>query len=667
MKSLAFVAVLVVALAGGGYFLLNETQNSTTSFTPDGPPPEDDKPDKGGTTVDAGTRSQDENKQDEQGPRLVEGDEKTHPQGVVGTVMTETGQAIGGAKVYLIYGFTPGDLIQQLALTAGAAGGASLPARIAARGETNSRGQYKVDSPVTEGEAGYELHVIAKGYLTHVQKIRVAAQNFEKVPVIRLKRGKSLDGFVRDAKTKAPIHNATVRVKYLAAFQNAPTPGTEDGFETKTDRSGRFELAGLADGPMEIRAFAPGYGTSLEANFTFDPAQKQKRKDIELPKGFEISGWVTDANGDGVHRARVEAAAFSQTNPSGGFAYTGSDGAFTILGLAEGEYTVTARARGFVQGERKPIKAGKEDLQLVLEKQGSVLAVVRNKSGRPLRAYRVELRRFFPDNPEHFGRSEVDPVNVRSAKRGEHLISGINPGHFVLQVEALQYAKTYSKPFELREGETAPKRVDVTMNAGATIFGQIVDESGAPVEGARVESLDNSFQDNPLTIIFKPLMPAKVSEMSVTTGKNGNFRIEMLTPASYQLRIDHKDFARKWVKGLTVQDGQKLDAGSVKMTSGVIVKGKVFVDGRPKAGVEISLSTAQGSKGPPVFERAFTNKDGRYEFARRMPAGRYEIQATRTDHANQLMKLVDMQQTRNNVDIKRGMGEVPPIRIRSNK
>ncbi|MCA8970141.1 MAG: carboxypeptidase regulatory-like domain-containing protein [Planctomycetes bacterium] len=658
MKALPVLALILIALGAAGYFLFGGGNGPTSLDTPISIDIEDPKE----TPSENLTSKQDpvvvENKNDgktDEPIRTSNTERGTHPQGIEGMVLSSKGGVVRDAPVYVIEGISATNMINVLMRMAG---GSRMPAKLVAEGRTDDRGVFRLPCPVTPVDTPYELRIAAPGHLHFVKKVRVQPERWEKLPPITIDKGRVLEGTVRDAVTKQPIVDAIVRVMPPDLNAIQPTPGLEDGYEAHTDTNGRYRFDGLPAGPFQMSAFAKGYGSYVKTDVALEDKVPPQTEDIELPKGFEISGFVVDEAGHGVPRARVEATPLSSMSPTPGSTFSNKDGSFSILGLTEGEFIVSAIASGFSKNERKPVSAGTKDVTIALEKQATVLVAVKNRLGRSVQTYTATLRRFFPENPEHYGNTEVQPVAARD-RNGEVRLAGVDPGHYVVQVDASGYAKTFSKNFEVHEGAGEEVRVDVTLLDGGALFGVVVDSSGNGVANATVESLSVDYQDNPIFGIFGALQPKRITETNVSTDREGRFRLEKLTPASYQLRVVHPNFARGYFKSFDVIEGEKKDIGRLTLKAGVMVRGTVRVGTMPGVGVEVSMSRTKDINGQgtttQVFAKAFSNEKGEWAIDRKLPEGFYEIQGARVDLPNPLMKIVDIQTSKREVRVVHGM------------
>lgn len=663
MKSLPILALLLLLVGGGGYFLFsgqgNETDISGPGLEDDTSKDDDETEDsgQGGTIeIDNGKSDKSDGDEGDGARRSVSEISESLEQGVEGLLISDAGGAVKNAQIHIVEGISTSNMFAVLARLAGSGGRA--PAKVVRSGKSDNRGFFKIDCPPNPSDAPFDLRIVADGHQLHSQPLRVAEKQWMKLGTLTLKKGTVLAGTVRDKETRQVVAGAIVRLMPSSLNALSPTPGLEDGYEVTTDKNGRYEFSGLPADPMQLSAFAKGYGSFIKGDVTVTKQSPPQREDIELPKGCEITGYVVDAEGTGIPRARVEATPLTSQSPSPGSTFTNEDGAFTILGLTEGQFIVSAQANGFSKNEKKPVAAGSKDVAIALEQQSSILAVVKNRRGRPVQSYTATILRFFPENPEHYGKTDITPVRARS-KLGEAELSGVDAGHYIVQVDASGYAKTFSKHVEVREGQRQKVRVNITLLEGGTLFGVVVDSQGKPVPNAAVQSLSVDYQDNPLWESLRGLQPQRITAANATTDRQGRFRLEKLTPSPYQLRVVHASFARGYFKQYDVAEGEQKDVGRLQLKAGVRVRGQVRIAGRPGAGVEITLTRTKELDGTPsktqVFERVFANEKGEWQVGRILSEGVYDVQGARMDHANQLMKIVDIQHSKREIRVVRGM------------
>jgi len=584
------------------------------------------------------------------------------PQGVYGSVISSTGVAVAGADVFLLRDVAPTDLIQyMLRMSASSRPAAAVEAKT----KTDSSGRFQLGAHPTRGAAGYQLHIVKPGYVIHKEKLRLSEKERKNVGPIRLEKGKFVEGTIRDKTTKAPISDAEVWVK--TAVQDGfliAAPGLEDGVMVRANQYGQYRCEGLPQGkPLTIKALARGYSAAKLDNVTIAANETSHTENIELGKGFEIEGQVFDEKGNPIRDATITAVPYSDLHPTDNKARSDKGGRFAILGLSEGQYTVTAQAAGYVERPTQAVKAGTNDLRIMLEKQGSILLTVRQHSGRPVTSYRVDVRTYF-EGQETFGKfSKVPAVEVRN-KHGRYELSGLDPAGYVVEINALNFAKTYSEPFSIVEGQTDPIPVTVTMNEGGKLAGRVVGPDGKGIPGVKVKTLANNFQSNPFTDVFQSLIHVKITEDLRSTDSQGRFLFPMLTPGEYQLKFDHPAYTLKYKKDFKVEEGRTTDIGSVELSQGGAVAGTVFYAGRPVSQAKVTVSSSDPNAQLSVFETAFTDKDGKFTIQRPLPPGDYKVQAQRTTGlSSPLLGMVDLQRSEQKIQVFAGQTRRVTIQI----
>ncbi len=199
---------------------------------------------------------------------------------------------------------------------------------------------------IPEGE--HELILTGPDFQAQkVSSVRVRAAEATNLEGIVVRRGRTLSGMVRGVDGK-PVSGATVVAsRVLSIKPNSISfrriEEEPDIRVTHSEESGRYRLAGLADGTMSVIAEHPDRGrsapraipaTETSVDFTLAPTQK-------------IAGTVS-RGGDPIGGCAIVA------EPTGGTArftaVTSPTGQYVVAGLPPNEYTVTALAQN--QGNR---------------------------------------------------------------------------------------------------------------------------------------------------------------------------------------------------------------------------------------------------------------------------------------------------------------------------
>jgi hypothetical protein len=109
---------------------------------------------------------------------------------------------------------------------------------------------------------------------------------------------RSFAGIVSDANTGRGIAGARVQ------YESIGTRMRLSSF-VRTDDAGRYEITGVAQGSLQLRASAPGYLPSDATNVSVEPHEPSREYSFSLKPGSRITVRVLDGSGNPIHRAIV--------------------------------------------------------------------------------------------------------------------------------------------------------------------------------------------------------------------------------------------------------------------------------------------------------------------------------------------------------------------------
>ncbi|HEU0032267.1 MAG TPA: carboxypeptidase regulatory-like domain-containing protein [Kofleriaceae bacterium] len=198
--------------------------------------------------------------------------------------------------------------------------------------------------------------------------------------------GATIAGHIR-RRDGTPVTGAVV-----TSSARAPIAIDASGSRTATsDATGGYALTGLPRGSYRLRVTSTaGTAPPIDVELT-GPTLAQ---DVVLDEGGTIRGVVVDARGAPMPRLEVTATRGSSLDPDP--AYTDDTGAFTIAGVASGDYVVTAARRSTVlhrpgapegePGERVHVTSPQAaSVRLVVEAETlAIRGSVRDAAGAPI-------------------------------------------------------------------------------------------------------------------------------------------------------------------------------------------------------------------------------------------------------------------------------------------
>ena len=405
-------------------------------------------------------------------------------QGVRGRVTDPAGAPLAGAKVFLMPGFGSEGLFTMLQAVQK---GVVFPP--VARGETDANGIFALGLERADPAKVFEVRILSERYVdAKVPNLRLKESDWYDAGTIQMKKGIVVHGTVTVAGSGGiPVANAEVSVRLTGGGMPdaSPTPGRERGVTTQTDANGLYRLENVEAGLVTMSAVAPKYARLERPGTTLDPAG-DNQVHFELQQGLSIGGVVVDALGNPISNAKINAIAISSKTPVNEETRSDPDGRFEVIGLIEGPYQVTTVCPGYMRNEQKPVQGGIADLQVVLDKQGIVKVQVFGKNGRLLSNYVLTVKTVF-EGSDSYGNADIPAKHVRNPKDGIAIVEGIeaSTNKYALQVEADGYAKGFSEPFAIVVGGEPPL-LQVQMNEGGVIEGQILGHDGQPLSGCAV-------------------------------------------------------------------------------------------------------------------------------------------------------------------------------------
>lgn len=518
------------------------------------------------------------------------------------------------------------------------------------------------------------------------QGIKVRDGDWYDAGDLTLEQGAVVTGRVVDSVTKAPVANAAVTL--VPASQTmviAAAPGRERGTPTTADQGGFFRFANAPrTGAITLTADAPGFASAQLVN---QMVRTDAANDftLELDRGLPIAGFVVDANGAPIGGATVNANGLSAKTPQNATVTAAADGSFAFPTLRTGPYALVATSASYAETRLPLVMTGDEAVKIVMSTRGAVKLRVLAASGQPVKAYRIGLLRYFPQNPDSVGKvlewpdRSVTPGDYPRKYDGQFAqIGGLPTGEYRFQITENNHAKTLSPPFTVADG-AEPAEVEARLTLGGAIVGVVVDDRGNPVPDAVVSSDMNGglVAGSGLFEMFRTMLPEKHSAVQTRADGQGRFRLSKLAFADYMVRASHPSYCEGTAVDLKIEsEGQVVDVGRIALALGTVVEGVVTIGGMPAGQVKVTVSTRldaagfapqagqpQGAPGKPpkgLFHATVqTDNDGRFRLLKRVPPGTYKATAQRPAVGNDPFgALLDIRESERELTIGAGQESV---------
>lgn len=493
--------------------------------------------------------------------------------------------------------------------------------------KSGENGAYRLPSPAGEGWKLLASH--PQFATTEHSGVSTPPEAFLTFP-ITMRAGIRLQGRVIEENGQRPVAGARVELDTTPAAPAFPPP-VEDRRQATTGAQGEFTFDNLREGRHTLLVHARGYARKINPGLLVSAkgADRVHKEEIRLSPGLTISGRVVDTDGKGVAKANVVANLPSLVAASGE-AVAGGGGEFTIEDLEKGSHYLMADAPGYGGGKSEPpqVAAGSSNVVITLAPRGTVAGVVRDKStGQPLTQFAVESRvSMTPATPVFRG---IGPFPVES-KDGTFELRGLDPAQaHVVVVTSDTHAPGTSEPFQVQPGQTT-RGIEVLVSAGGSIGGTVLAErTGKPVAGATVRTRDNEWRDASgipiLSEVFQSL-PSKIADRTVVTDAEGRWEVAHVDAGAVQVEVKHPSFLVSRLRDVQVIEGQKVDAGTIRMLAGGVVRGTVYgSDGKPAANAEVGVRSVPRANELGIHARTVrADAQGRY-LVRGLPSGDYTL------------------------------------------
>ncbi len=295
---------------------------------------------------------------------------------------------------------------------------------------------------------------------------------------IVLERGARLEGRVTDSAGR-PLAEATIQP--VQKRQDLASMMTRDFRAARTDANGDFTLEGLGPGPQSFEASHSDY---QKQTLDLEIQDAGNRLDFRLDPGLEIRGRVIGPNGTPVAGARISA---DQPNAGmvimvggrgGEGAVTRDDGTFTLKGLSNGGYTVTASKSGFASASTEDLVRlegqSVQGIELVL---GTGAAIVGTVSGVDFdQLSSVQIMAF-----QAGGTGGGGPKMGAATYEGDYRIEGLSSGNWMVMASLAQGGRSVRHSVTIDPG-TQELVLDLDFSGGYTLTGQVLGPNG-PMAG----------------------------------------------------------------------------------------------------------------------------------------------------------------------------------------
>jgi uncharacterized GH25 family protein len=461
-----------------------------------------------------------------------------------------------------------------------------------------------ITCPVIEGKircetpAGkFDLRLRAEGGFApiYLWGIGIPAGKVADLGELKLRRGASVSGWVQTAEGRPPSKDCRLKLSPARASEDdlkVRDQLEKASFEAHPNEKGFFQIVGVPPGQYELTAEQAGYAQARIRPVDVRPdleAQVIDRLTLAKPVTVEVA--LDPPIEPYGHPWRIVLARKAQPSDPPSDSYSGTatrEGAWRSPGISPGTYEIQ------VLGDRKDV--WHEEM-------------VEVQPGQP--PLRIDLPVLRVKGTVTLGKEPLEATLWLSQKSGQRLVfdsddrgrfSGVLPreGRWYPQISSdSPKLRVQLDPIEIKvaKGKTV---AEVEIHIPDThLVGQVVDETGRPVQGARVQ-------------IAKP---GDKSVDSIDTDEKGEFSVRGLRPGSRLVEAVENDRRSDYTMVQVPDEGEspwlRLVIRRLRTFEGRIVSAN---GGVPGAMVQASAPLVDhGSASTSQSDQAISDADGRFQ------------------------------------------------------
>ena len=465
---------------------------------------------------------------------------------------------------------------------------------------TSASGLARLLVPTTDAN----VFVSAAGFELRAAMIEDGRGRFE------LRRGAGITLRILDSRG-APVPRAVIRVAESLAVPLALTDERGEatvGLNTGEAISFQVETADRAFGRTEPIEVPP-------PNSAGPPLV-----DVRVTPAIELAGRVVDAETS----QGLEGAPVWLNGRPGDHAWSGPGGAFDLRTRPNvDDLYLSASAAGYrMQAIPVPIERlrSREALSVALPPTARIAGIVTDSRGNPVADAQLLVDRIDPaqagatlagaGTSYHWRRSYGLDHKATSRSDGTFRITGVDRRlSHLFTVEAQGFVRSSVELPGIGQSD-AGDPLHIVLSRGRRTRGKVVDTDERPVPTASITMIPAMQRPGGgISLSFDAYLTA-------TTDAEGAFEFPAVAAGSYQLTVDHVEFAGRAPTSIDIPTGERdIDIGSITLTPGMQIEGLVVgPDRRPVAGARVSAFQDYSTRSPTDAgaRAAITDHDGRF-------------------------------------------------------
>jgi protocatechuate 3,4-dioxygenase beta subunit len=377
----------------------------------------------------------------------------------------------------------------------------------------------------------------------------------------------------------------------------------------RVDRAsdGGFTVPFKASGTFDLRIAPEGFTELARSRIELAPGRTTDLGTLVATEGLSLRGRVTDANGEPVAHATVEATWDDPVSRHSRRILTDREGRYDLTGLDDLPVRVEASAEGFVSAVLDEILPGRTDVDLTLHPAGGLAGRVELQDGGVPDGFLIVVHVEAESSAEARESADYPRKDSFATEGGGYRIDDVPPGRYTVEARASGHAPGRRTGIRVAEGRTTDVPT-IELERGLELEGRVVTlEDESPVRAAQVTARKAGGS----------LLSGSSHKHAASTDDDGRFLLEGLEAGPHVVRARHPEFAPAETTVEVAPEAEPPET-VLRLSRGGTLTGVVRdATGEPAPGRRVLLRRDLVSEDD--FNYATTDVDGRYELTRLAP------------------------------------------------
>lgn len=354
---------------------------------------------------------------------------------------------------------------------------------------------------------------------------------------------------------------------------------------------------------LEFDVRIPNFGYAKDIVIPYD---KEQTINIQLTKGCQISGVITDGFGKSI--SNVEITLLLDVDTGFGISYltpkskglnSDEKGYYQLNAIEPGRFKVQLKHDKYITLESWVNFSlnSEQVINFQMEEGAQIEGIIVDQKDNPVSEAIVKYKKNKKDSMFEMDFQGNKALEIKSDDKGQFLITGLESGSYLLTSEVKQLGHIRDFKVDFQKGEKK-KSIKLILKNSLKIKGQVVDASGQALEGIILSASSGN----------QGFFGGRNSQHAATSEKNGQFQFDFLDDKVYTLSIESEKYRLTNATDLEIKAGNEEVVVAVKEM--LELRGSVLLPNGQKAkDYELFLRYSQFDLKEPLKEVVISEGD----------------------------------------------------------